>query len=247
MDRYKIIRYFAYTIEILILYMVQETPGLLPEIGGARPVLLIPAAISIAMFESELAGIAFGLLCGLFLDIGMRFGFPRPAAGGRLLRGGAAHGGSDPDEFPDVPALGGRGGRWDFVPPMGIFLFALRLRVQRICAGHTVLAAHGVFLLYNAALLRIQPRFGPADPLKNGIAAGLACKMERGRSAGRHGPGPFGMKNRGRLEENGLGNGILKRGFLSSGTVPFPGRCLYAALLKKAPGGRLPVWNHGIE
>ena len=56
MDRYKIIRYFAYTIEILILYMVQETPGLLPEIGGARPVLLIPAAISIAMFESELAG-----------------------------------------------------------------------------------------------------------------------------------------------------------------------------------------------
>ena len=36
MDRYKIIRYFAYTIEILILYMVQETPGLLPEIGGAR-------------------------------------------------------------------------------------------------------------------------------------------------------------------------------------------------------------------
>ena len=71
MDRYKIIRYFAYTIEILILYMVQETPGLLPEIGGARPVLLIPAAISIAMFESEFAGIGFGLLCGLFLDIGM--------------------------------------------------------------------------------------------------------------------------------------------------------------------------------
>ena len=71
MDRYKIIRYFAYTIEILILYMVQETPGLLPDIGGARPVLLIPAAISIAMFESEFAGIGFGLLCGLFLDIGM--------------------------------------------------------------------------------------------------------------------------------------------------------------------------------
>ena len=35
MDRYKIIRYFAYTIEILILYMVQETPGLLPEMGAA--------------------------------------------------------------------------------------------------------------------------------------------------------------------------------------------------------------------
>ncbi|WP_207747822.1 rod shape-determining protein MreD [Clostridium sp. D33t1_170424_F3] len=71
MDRYKLIRYFAYIIEILVMFMVQETPGLLPPFFGARPVLLIPAAVSIAMFESEFAGIGIGLLCGLFIDFGM--------------------------------------------------------------------------------------------------------------------------------------------------------------------------------
>lgn len=35
MDRYKIIRYFAYTIEILILYMVQETPAFCRKSAGA--------------------------------------------------------------------------------------------------------------------------------------------------------------------------------------------------------------------
>ena len=50
MNRYKGIRFFAYVLEILVLFMVQETPGLLPPILGARPVLLIPAALSIAFF-----------------------------------------------------------------------------------------------------------------------------------------------------------------------------------------------------
>ena len=66
MDRYKIIRYFAYTIEILILYMVQETPGLLPEIGGARPVLLIPAAIPSPCLKASLRGLALGFSAGCF-------------------------------------------------------------------------------------------------------------------------------------------------------------------------------------
>ena len=37
MNRYKGIRFFAYVLEILVLFMVQETPGLLPPILGARP------------------------------------------------------------------------------------------------------------------------------------------------------------------------------------------------------------------
>ena len=39
--------------------------------------LLIPAALSIAFFETDLAAMAFGVLCGLFLDFGMgtAFGF----------------------------------------------------------------------------------------------------------------------------------------------------------------------------
>ncbi|HCB90399.1 MAG TPA: rod shape-determining protein MreD, partial [Ruminococcaceae bacterium] len=50
----------GYSIEILVLFVLQETPGLIPEIGGARPVMLIPAAVCIAMFESETPAMAFG-------------------------------------------------------------------------------------------------------------------------------------------------------------------------------------------
>lgn len=71
MGKYKWIRYFAYLIEILVFSMVQETPGLLPELFGARPVLLIPIALCIALFESEKAAMSFGLLCGLFTDFSM--------------------------------------------------------------------------------------------------------------------------------------------------------------------------------
>lgn len=70
-DKFKIIRYFAYTVEILVLFVVQQTPGLLPELFGARPVPVLAAAISIAMFESETAGMSFGLLSGLLVDLGM--------------------------------------------------------------------------------------------------------------------------------------------------------------------------------
>lgn len=70
MNKYKYIRYFAYTIEILAIFVLQETPGLIPELYGGRPLLLIPAALSIAMFESVGAGMGFGILCGLLLDFG---------------------------------------------------------------------------------------------------------------------------------------------------------------------------------
>lgn len=70
-NRYKFFRYFAYTVEILIAFMVQETPNLIPSICGARPVLLIPIALSIAMFESETAAMSFGLFCGLMVDFGI--------------------------------------------------------------------------------------------------------------------------------------------------------------------------------
>lgn len=69
--RYKVLRYFAYTIEILIVFIIQETPGLIPELYGAKPVLLIPVALSIAMFEAEISAMVFGLFCGLLVDFGV--------------------------------------------------------------------------------------------------------------------------------------------------------------------------------
>lgn len=70
-DFNRIIRYLAYTLELLVLFMVQETPGLLPSIFGARPVLILPAVITIAMFEEEIPAMSFGILGGLFCDFGL--------------------------------------------------------------------------------------------------------------------------------------------------------------------------------
>ena len=77
MAKFRVIRWFAYVIEILVLFVLQETPGLIPELGGARPLLVIPAVLAIAMFESEIPAMCFGLFGGLLVDFGFgtMFGF----------------------------------------------------------------------------------------------------------------------------------------------------------------------------
>ena len=69
-DLNKLIRYLAYVLELLVLFMLQETPGLLPSIFGARPVLLFPAVVAIAMLEPS-ARLLFGVVGGLFCDFGL--------------------------------------------------------------------------------------------------------------------------------------------------------------------------------
>lgn len=69
--RYTIFRYIAYSLEILIIYVLQGTPFLIPEIFGGRPLLLIPVALTIAFFENEVTAMFFGLGCGVLLDVGM--------------------------------------------------------------------------------------------------------------------------------------------------------------------------------
>ena len=70
-DLNKLIRYLAYVLELLVLFMLQETPGLLPSIFGARPVLLFPAVVAIAMLEPEVPALLFGVVGGLFCDFGL--------------------------------------------------------------------------------------------------------------------------------------------------------------------------------
>jgi len=70
-DFNRVIRYLAYVLEFLVLFMLQETPGLLPAVFGVRPVLIFPAVIAIAMFEEELPAMAFGVVGGLFCDFGL--------------------------------------------------------------------------------------------------------------------------------------------------------------------------------
>ena len=66
----KILRYFTYALEIVILYVLSGIPGFLPAINGVKPLLILPVAITIAVFEKEIPAMAFGLACGALCDIG---------------------------------------------------------------------------------------------------------------------------------------------------------------------------------
>lgn len=69
--RYKILRCLAYFLEILTLYVLQMTPGLVPSVFGVTPLLVIPAALTVAVLEDEVTGLAFGIFAGLLVDFGM--------------------------------------------------------------------------------------------------------------------------------------------------------------------------------
>ena len=82
----KVIRYLAYTLELLVLFMLQETPGLLPPLFGARPVLLFPAVITIAMFETEIPALPLGWWAAFsVISASPAPWASRPGAGGALL------------------------------------------------------------------------------------------------------------------------------------------------------------------
>lgn len=66
----KYYRYLLYAVEIFILYIIEGTPNLLPYFYFAKPLLLIPAAVSVAAFEMPLFSMFFGVLCGLIIDVG---------------------------------------------------------------------------------------------------------------------------------------------------------------------------------
>ncbi len=68
--RLKFLRFFAYGLEIVILYVLSGIPGFLPSFSGNKPVLLIPVALTIAVFESEIPSMIIGTICGMLLDIG---------------------------------------------------------------------------------------------------------------------------------------------------------------------------------
>lgn len=63
-------RYLAYSLEILLLFVLGSTPSLLPEIFGATPCLLLALSITIAVFENEIPAMIFGIACGVLLDLG---------------------------------------------------------------------------------------------------------------------------------------------------------------------------------
>ena len=67
--KYKWIRYMAYILEIIIFYVLEQTPHFLPEIFGSKPLIIIPIFIMIALFEGEKVALYFGIFVGILLDI----------------------------------------------------------------------------------------------------------------------------------------------------------------------------------
>lgn len=65
----KIIRYAIYSVAIIIISLLQNSAGALPEILGARAFVAIPACVIIAMHEREIASAVFGAFTGAVLDI----------------------------------------------------------------------------------------------------------------------------------------------------------------------------------
>ncbi len=70
MRNMKFFRYLAYSLEIIVLFVLASTPSFLPEIYGATPCLLVSLAITIAVFEPPIESMFFGIACGVLTDLG---------------------------------------------------------------------------------------------------------------------------------------------------------------------------------
>lgn len=77
----KFIRYMTYTVELIILFMLQETPGTMPLIFGIKPLLTLSLAITISLLEPEIPAMFFGILAGITMD----FGLGAPVGGSCLI------------------------------------------------------------------------------------------------------------------------------------------------------------------
>ena len=62
-------RYLAFALEIILLWVLQSTPKLLPELLGAKPFLLLSAALAFAVSEDVVPSVILGAVCGALADI----------------------------------------------------------------------------------------------------------------------------------------------------------------------------------
>ena len=67
--KHKAVRRTAIAVEILVIALLNDTVGLLPELFGGRPLLLISAALSVSACEEVAASVIFGAVCGALADI----------------------------------------------------------------------------------------------------------------------------------------------------------------------------------
>ena len=73
--KYKIFRYFAYTLEVMVFFIIERTPRLIPEFFGEKAIIIVPILFIIALFEGEKAGLGFGLFIGLLIEANVSYNF----------------------------------------------------------------------------------------------------------------------------------------------------------------------------
>lgn len=66
---YEFFRACIYTIELFVLFSLQQIPGFLPEIHGGHPILIFPLTLSISILEGNYFSLIWGLISGLILDL----------------------------------------------------------------------------------------------------------------------------------------------------------------------------------
>lgn len=67
MARY--VRFLIYFVELCVFYCLEQLPSLTFEQFNARPMFLVSAFVCIIVWEKEFASMAFGIICGAFLDV----------------------------------------------------------------------------------------------------------------------------------------------------------------------------------
>lgn len=63
------LKHIAFAVTLIVCFVLQSTPGLF-AVAGVRPILLIPAAVTLAMHEGEFVGGLYGALAGALCDLG---------------------------------------------------------------------------------------------------------------------------------------------------------------------------------
>ena len=63
-------RYLSYALELIAMFVLTATPGLMPELFGAKPVLTVCVALTVAVYEREIPAMIFGMIAGILPDIG---------------------------------------------------------------------------------------------------------------------------------------------------------------------------------
>lgn len=64
----RLLKWLFYSLLLFLLIVIQTTPNLL-EIKGTKPILVIPLAVFIAVFEGEISSFVFAVITGIVWDM----------------------------------------------------------------------------------------------------------------------------------------------------------------------------------